>query len=147
MMAKANLNSASDKNTLTYPVPRILIVENDLALAKMLSELFSFYGYAYKIYHDAEEILPLVKSFNPDLVLLDYLLSLVNGGELCSQIKKNKETRHLPVIIYSAFPKVMMSLGDYGCDEFIAKPFDLDYLMKKIDKLLNRQLSDSQKFY
>lgn len=146
-MAGANLNSAGNKSSFTYPVPRILIVENDLALAKMLSELFSFYGYDYKIYHDAEEILPLVKSFNPDLVLLDFLLSLVNGGELCSQIKKNKETKHLPVIIYSAFPKVMMSLGDYGCDEFIAKPFDLDYLMKKIEKLLNRQLSDGQEMY
>lgn len=116
--------------------PKILVIENDSSLAEMLSELFTFYGYQFKIYSDTEEILPLVEEYKPDLVLTDYLLSLVNGGELCSQIKRNKATADLPVIIYSAFPKVILSLGDYGCDAFIAKPFDLDYLMHKIESLI-----------
>jgi DNA-binding response OmpR family regulator len=117
-------------------VPKLLVVENDLALADMLTELFLYYGFDCIIYHDAEEILPLIETHQPDLVLLDFLLSIVNGGELCSQIKKNTSTSKLPVILYSAFPKVLMSLGDYGCDLFISKPFDLDYLVGQIKHLL-----------
>lgn len=143
-MIKNNSSILTNEGGLSRTVPKILIVENDLALADMLAELFSFYGYEYKIYNDAEEILPIVENFKPDLVLLDFLLSLVNGGELCSQIKKNEATSDLPVIIYSAFPKVLLSLGDYGCDDFIAKPFDLDHLMAKIEKLLNGKFSDEQ---
>lgn len=117
-------------------IPKLLVVENDMALADMLSELFIFCGFDCIIYHDAEEILPLIETHQPDLVLLDFLLSIVNGGELCSQIKKNRSTSKLPVILYSAFPKVLMSLGDYGCDLFISKPFDLDYLIEQIKSLL-----------
>jgi len=129
---KATLLSSA---SLATNAPKILVVENDSALAEMLADLLTFYGYQFRIYSDAEEILPLVE-YKPDLVLTDFLLSLVNGGELCSQIKRNKATANLPVIIYSAFPKVILSLGDYGCDAFIPKPFELDDLIHKIEELL-----------
>lgn len=74
--------------------------------------------------------------FKPDLVLLDYLLPGINGGELCGQIKRHQAFSKIPVIIYSAYPKVLTSLGDYGCDLFLPKPFDLDELAKHIETLL-----------
>jgi DNA-binding response OmpR family regulator len=46
----------------------------------------------------------------------------------------------IPVIIFSAFPKVLLSLGDYGCDAFIAKPFDLDNLLFHIEKCLEKPM-------
>jgi DNA-binding response OmpR family regulator len=125
----------TDQAGLSVKPLKILIIENDEDLCAILAELFLQAGFVYKIYSETVDIIPLVKEFDPDLVLLDYLLPLINGGELCCQIKRNKIIHNLPVIIYSAFSRVLLSLGDYGCNAFVAKPFDLNYLLKKIDKL------------
>ena len=125
---------------ILFPVkaPKILIIEDDPSLAEILVDFFRSTGYARRSFSSTENILELVEQFNPDLVLLDYLLPKVNGGELCRQIKRHEETKHIPVIIYSAFPKVMLSLGNYGCDAFVSKPFDLNDLVDQIEILLAR---------
>jgi len=115
---------------------KILVIENDSSIADVVKELLDLEGYNYVIYDDAVEIQPLLKEHQPDLILLDYLLDNTNGGELCSQVKKTPETAQIPVIIYSAAPKVLQSLGYYGCDLFISKPFDLDYMATQIRQLL-----------
>ncbi|MDQ7949464.1 MAG: response regulator [Pedobacter sp.] len=51
---------------------------------------------------------------------------------------------NIPVILYSAYPQLLWSIHDYGCDEFIAKPFDLDVLTKAIGKLLRRKADFKQ---
>lgn len=116
----------------------ILLVEDDESLSEILTELFSDEGYRIRCIGGTEDILPLIDQFRPDLVLLDYVLPKVNGGELCSQIKKHRDFCNIPVIIYSAFSRVLLSLGDYGCDVFMEKPFDLDELIGKIEKLTAR---------
>lgn len=111
----------------------ILIVENDEKLVEILVELLPQYGYKLKVISEAYDIRPIVKEFKPNLVLLDFLLPGVNGGELCLQLKRSEQYLHIPVIIFSAFPKVLLSLGDYRCNAFIAKPFDLEVLLSQID--------------
>lgn len=115
----------------------ILIIENDERLVEILSEFLPEYGYNLKFLPQVYDIRPEVKKFKADLVLLDFLLPGVNGGELCLQIKRNEQTRTIPVIIFSAFPKVMLSLGDYGCNAFISKPFELEELLKQIDACMS----------
>lgn len=115
---------------------KILVIENDKAIADVVTEFLKDEGYNYVLYNDAVEIQPLIQEHQPDLILLDYLLDSTNGGELCSQVKKTPATAQIPVIIYSAAPKVLQSLGYYGCDLFIAKPFDLDYFAEQIQVLL-----------
>jgi CheY-like chemotaxis protein len=66
-----------------------------------------------------DDIFALIEKFNPDLIILDYILNGINGGELCHQVKHNSKTSLIPVIIYSAYTKVIQSLGDYGCDAFV----------------------------
>lgn len=116
----------------------ILLVEDDESLTEILTELFSDEGYRIRCIRGTDDILPLMDQFRPDLVLLDYVLPKVNGGELCSQIKKHQDFCSIPVIIYSAYSRVLLSLGDYGCDVFMEKPFDLDELLKKIEELTAR---------
>jgi CheY-like chemotaxis protein len=65
--------------------------------------------------------------------MLDFLLHGVNGGELCHQLKTNINTMHLPVIIISGYPRVLESLGNYGCDNFLAKPFSINQLLRAVD--------------
>ncbi|PST82797.1 response regulator [Pedobacter yulinensis] len=122
--------------------PRILLVEDDPALSEILSELFADEGLELACLSETTDIIPAIEQFCPDLVLLDYLLPLTNGGELCSQIKNHSSTRTLPVIIYSAFPRLLMSIGGYGCDRFLEKPFDLKNLLCQVREVLagKRQL-------
>lgn len=124
---------------------KILVVESDRRLYKKLSLCFNKSGFDYRIYSGISNIVPLVLSFRPDLVLLEYLSPVVNGGELCIQIKENKLIQHIPVVIYSAFPNDILSLGAYGHDGFIAKPFDLTDLMRRIDIFLRRYWSDNRR--
>ncbi|TDQ11784.1 response regulator transcription factor [Pedobacter metabolipauper] len=121
-------NSKSDRLNL-------LIIEDDESLTEILVQIFTDEGYIINCYSDTSDILSLVNEFKPDVVLLDYMLPKVNGGELCSQIKQHEKFNHIPVIIYSAFSKVLLSLGDYGCDIFLEKPFDITDLVRKIKKL------------
>lgn len=122
---------------------KILVVENDPDIRDILQLLFRDEGYEFKIYEDAEEIIPCLSDFKADVVLLDYMLSKVNGGELCGQIKRHPDFCNTPVILYSAFPKVFLSLGDYGCDLFIPKPFDLNELVAHIERLGARKFEQA----
>jgi CheY-like chemotaxis protein len=60
-----------------------------------------------------------------------------NGGKICQQIKSNKDTCHIPVILISAYPELAASPGNFGFDAFINKPFEINDLIKKINKLIN----------
>lgn len=138
-----NVLTQTPVRKISFPLkaPKILVIEDDHSLAEILVEFFHSTGYIVRTFSGTEDILQLTEQFNPDIVLLDYLLPKINGGELCSQIKRHGETMHIPVIIYSAFPKVMLSLGNYGCDAFVPKPFDLFDLVDQIEMLLaKRQL-------
>ena len=112
---------------------RILIIDNDESVLEVLQEIFKNDGYETDCYGQVEDIFKLVDDFKPDLVLLDYILPGINGGELCAQLKKDPETRHIPVVICSAYPQVMLSLGSYGCNAFISKPFELRDIIMQVD--------------
>jgi len=114
---------------------RILVIENDVELRHILSLIFDDEGYDYQMYNDTFDIVPLAKHYQPDLVLLDFRLSLVNGGELCLQLKNEPQTGAIPVIIYSAAPRAFLSVRDYKHDFFLPKPFDLEELLSKIREL------------
>ena len=71
----------------------------------------------------------------PDLIILDILLSGKDGRTICKKLKGQKDTKHIPVIMISAHPGAEKSSKDVCADDFIAKPFDVDVLLKKINKL------------
>lgn len=121
----------------------ILVVENDEKLVEILNEFLSDQDFIIKFIPQAYDIRPIVKEFKADLVLLDFLLPGVNGGELCLQIKRDEQISNVPVIIYSAFPRVMLALGDYNCNAFISKPFDLEELLSQI----NACIQEPQRVY
>jgi len=133
-------NIAANRPDSRFKITKILVVEDDGNLVEILEEFFRQVGYNVKVLNVVNNIIEVVGDFQPDLVLLDYLLPVSNGGELCSQIKRNEITCMIPVIIFSAYPKVLLSLGDYGCDAFIAKPFDLDNLLFHIEKCLEKPM-------
>jgi DNA-binding response OmpR family regulator len=115
---------------------RVLIIDNDDATLDVLQEAFWYEGFEVRIANETRNIFGLIDEHQPDILLLDYILDGINGGELCNQVKTNSCTSTLPVIIISAYYKVFLSLGDYRCDDFIAKPFDLFDLVDRVKKQL-----------
>jgi DNA-binding response OmpR family regulator len=114
---------------------KILIIDDDSAILEILTECFADEGYEVKPIAVVDDIYSLIDEFQPDLVLTDYILSGINGGEFCTQIKMAYQ--NLPVVILSAYPKVMLSLGTYNSDLFVAKPFDLFDLIKQVNLLVH----------
>ena len=119
-------------------VKRLLIIDNDDDVLEIMQEVFIYEGFEVKILQSAENIFKEIAAYKPDIVMLDYILDGINGGEICHQIKSNSDTSNLPVIIVSAYPRVLNSLGNYGCDSFIAKPFDINDLVAQVNRLLNQ---------
>ena len=117
----------------------ILLVEDNESLTEMMQFIFQHEGYQFKCVSIIDNIIPVIEEYKPHLVMLDYRLPKVNGGELCLQIKNHPDHSNTPVIIYSAYSKELVTVGDYGCDAFIEKPFDLTELIEKINILVKKR--------
>lgn len=68
----------------------------------------------------------------PDLIILDVLLSGKDGRELVKHLKRQEETKHIPVMMLSAHPSAKESVREAGAQDFVAKPFDIDVFLTKI---------------
>ncbi len=116
---------------------RIVVIDNDPRVLDVMQETLNYEGFYVEIFEGTDDITELVHQCRPDLVIIDYILESVNGGELCKKLKTHRVTAKLPIIICSAYPRVLQSLGFYGCDAFLAKPFGLTELVDKVTTLLN----------
>ena len=115
------------------------MVDDDRDVLDMIQEVLLYAGFEVKGIMQTPDIFSVIAESKPDLVLMDFLLSGINGGELCHQIKTDQQTAGLPVILISAYPRVLTSLGYYGCDAFIAKPFNINDLISAIDDCFQTQ--------
>ena len=116
---------------------RILIVEDDRALARVLSDNLSFSGYEVDWVDDGTEVLNRVRASSPDLVLLDVMLPGRDGFNLCGLIRQGGRT---PVIMLTARDQKIDKLRglDVGADDYVTKPFDFEELQARIRAVLRR---------
>jgi two-component system phosphate regulon response regulator PhoB len=126
---------------------RILVVDDDSSTREVLELAFSFSGFNVITNAGTDNIFYLIDSLKPDIILIDYMLNEVNGGEICNQIKENTRTMNIPVILFSASTEIAASLPDYKFDAFIPKPFDLSAMVDQINGILsaNQNLSLTDK--
>lgn len=116
-------------------LPKILIVEDDLDILSMMLFLFRKKGYTVTAISKAEEAFKQIEHFLPDIILLDVFLSGADGRNICQQLKKQKGTKHIPVIMISANPEAADNMHLYGADDFIHKPFEINDLLSRINSL------------
>ncbi len=112
---------------------KILVVDDNRDILEVIELILSTEGYEVNGLWDASMLNQRITDFNPDLILLDVMLGVLDGRDLCNLLKKNKLTDHIPVIMISA----SHSLGDMNnhiChpNDFIAKPFDINNLINKV---------------
>ena len=113
---------------------KILIVEDDLDIAEFLQELLELEGYTVATTDKADYVEKLHNPGLADLVLLDVLLSGKDGREIVKQLKRQEETKHIPVIMCSAHPSAEKTARAAGADDFIAKPFEVDELLGMVER-------------
>lgn len=116
---------------------RILIVDDDENIAELISLYLIKECFATEIAYNGKDALSLVATFNPDLILLDIMLPDIDGYEICTEIRKTRQT---PIIMLSAkgevFDKV---LGlKLGADDYMIKPFDSNELVARVKAVLRR---------
>lgn len=118
---------------------KILIVDDNPDILDILSIIMEQDGHMTKTIDDGNDFNSSIISFQPDLILLDIMLGQYDGRELCSDLKSNITTRHIPVIMISAshFPE---SFFERGCmpEGFISKPFDIVHVSKTVNMVLTK---------
>ena len=121
-------------------MPRILLVEDNEMNRDMLSRRLIKKGYEVVIAVDGGQGVEMGKTQNPDIILMDMSLPVIDGWGATRQLKAQPETRSIPVIALTAHAMA----GDRekaiaaGCDDFDTKPIDLARLLDKIEALLGR---------
>lgn len=116
----------------------IIIAEDDAAIADALELLLTKAGMLVTVYPDGMPIMNGELKQMPDLFLLDNQLAGVSGADICTYLKTNPATAHIPVIIMSASPHAAKLCEPAGADDFIEKPFSNKTVLDKAGKLLNR---------
>jgi excisionase family DNA binding protein len=119
---------------------KILIVDDDPAITEMLQDVLERDGrFEVKATNTGYEAGILTQSFNPDLILLDYLLPDINGNIVCKTIRENAAFSHMKIIFVSGVvnPDEVEQLIKAGADDFIKKPFDVEKLISRISELLS----------
>ncbi|WP_346936717.1 response regulator transcription factor [Clostridium sp.] len=116
---------------------KILIVEDDLIIAKTVKNHIRSWGFEAECVTDFKDVLAAFVSYSPQLVLLDITLPFFNGYHWCSEIRRVSK---VPIIFISSASdsmNIVMAMN-MGGDDFIAKPFDLNVLTAKVQALLRR---------
>ncbi len=115
---------------------KILVVEDEPDIQNMLKIRLDHLGYETIIANHGKEGLDLVAQENPDLIISDILMPVMDGFEFYRNLKTKRETAQIPVIILTAKGQYRDTFMVLGADSFVAKPFDPDDLIFKINKLL-----------
>ena len=121
-------------------LPRVLIVEDEAALVTMLRYNLEREGFAVEEAADGEEALLRIAERKPDAVLLDWMLPLVSGLEVCRQIRRAPATRGLPVIMLTAKGEEGDRIRglDSGADDYVVKPFSPSELVARLRAVIRR---------
>ncbi|AEE95400.1 response regulator transcription factor [Mahella australiensis] len=119
---------------------KIMIIEDDVIIARVMQEHLSKWGYEAVYITDFKNITEQVVRLEPHIILLDIMLPFFNGFYWCSEIRKVSK---VPIIFISSADdnmNIIMAMN-MGGDDFIAKPFDLNVLTAKVGALIRRAYS------
>ena len=120
--------------------PRLLLVEDDRALADLLMWHFSREGYDIVRTADGDEALLLAEERTPDLVILDWMIEGVSGIEVCRRLRRKEATAQVPIIMLTARGEESDRIRGLqtGADDYVTKPFSPKELLARVSAVLRR---------
>tara|TARA_R110000787_G_scaffold33485_10_gene87745 strand:+ start:887 stop:1576 length:690 start_codon:yes stop_codon:yes gene_type:complete len=119
---------------------QVLLVEDEPAQREMLAYNLEAEGYQVRRAENGEEAMLLIDEAAPDIIILDWMMPLLSGIEVCRRVKSRAETRDIPVIMLSARSEEVDAVRglDTGADDYVIKPYNLRELMARVRGQLRR---------
>jgi|WetSurMetagenome_2_1015567.scaffolds.fasta_scaffold11476_3 signal transduction histidine kinase/DNA-binding NtrC family response regulator len=120
----------------------ILVVEDSATQAAQIKYLLESYNYRVVVTRDGQQALIWLSEHEPLLVISDIVMPEMNGFELCEKIKSDERTEHIPVILLTSLsdPDEVIEGLSCGADSFITKPYDTEFLISNIRKILSEKI-------
>ncbi len=125
---------------MTGTRPQILLVEDEPAQREVLAYNLTAEGFEVRCAENGEDALLLVAEALPDLVILDWMMPLLSGIEVCRQLKTRSDTHHIPVIMLSARSEEVDTVRglETGADDYVIKPYSMRELMARVRNQMRR---------
>lgn len=114
---------------------KILVIDDDADILEVVRETLIYEQFEVQTVNQSKNVMAVASAYCPDLILLDFRLGDGDGGEICRSFKNHPSFLNIPVVLFSAYINAETELLRFGCDAVIAKPFNLEDLIKTIKKL------------
>jgi len=126
------------------PKPKVLIIEDDRSLAEVLSYNFKSAGYDLLVATDGQDGLLQAQLKSPDIVLLDLMLPVVDGLDVCRRLRAGQATRDMVIVMLTAKAEETDELIGFslGADDYVTKPFSVKVLLERVKALRRRRSSE-----
>ncbi len=136
--ATENLRSEAYRRIAMEPL--ILIAEDESSIAEVVRYNLEKEGFRTAVASDGEEAMMAISEHKPDLLLLDWMLPLVSGLEICRQLRRSDTTRDIPIIMLTARTEEADRVRglNSGADDYVVKPFSPNELVARVRALLRR---------
>lgn len=115
---------------------RILVLDDNPDVLDVVKEALLYENFDVHITSNCVQFIEIVETYRPDLVILDHKLNGHKGDDICREMKANIQANNIPVILCSAYLNGNPNQLNCKFDAIIAKPFGLDELIDKVNKLI-----------
>jgi two-component system OmpR family response regulator len=123
--------------TTELPMARILVVDDEPNIADLLSAALTFEGYDVGVAGTGAEALEMVRTYRPNLVMLDVMLPDVDGNEVCRRLRQQGE--QMPIVFLTARDTTEDKVEGLAMgDDYVTKPFSIEELMARVGAILRR---------
>ncbi|MGI8419013.1 MAG: response regulator [Candidatus Levyibacteriota bacterium] len=124
------LHPTSSKNK-----PIIVVADDDPAILEAMRMVLELYNFKVETIADGV-VVPKLRKLRPQLLFLDIRMSGADGRTICKKLKTEADTKHIPVVMISANTNLRHCMEEAGANDYLAKPFDMNDLLTKVEKYL-----------
>ena len=116
----------------------VVYVDDNLDLTRLVEAELQDAGYEITTANDGEEGIETILSVQPDMVILDVMMPLMNGWEVCKYLRNKEEFKDIPILMLTGIGRVVNDMTSplYGASDHLDKPFEMEDLIERVDTLL-----------
>ncbi|MFM1792427.1 MAG: hypothetical protein RLZZ252_781 [Bacteroidota bacterium] len=122
-------------------LPKILVVDDELDILELIRHTLAKEGFEVHVAANGAQAIDQTAKVNPEIILMDVMMPVMDGMEACRQLKENPETKNIPVVFLTARSEEFAELAGFeaGADDYIAKPIRPRVLLSRIKAILRRR--------